>query len=192
MTSTAHFTIGEALGGYLNSTTNFALVTNYGLPATAASNPAGTNAQTGTYGGFNAPATAAAASMIIVKPTTEWGAELGYQHWWADNLRSNINAGFNAHYGIPIAPGRRQPSIVDQQGDHHGARPIRSGTRYPRSISASNTHLGAAHRAQQRDRHPERADQQARVPLRSRDRARSRQPETRRLTPAGFRWPSDS
>src|SRR4029077_4362689 len=49
---TAHFTLGEAIGGYLNSSTNFALVTNYGLPATSATNPAGTNAQTGTYGGF--------------------------------------------------------------------------------------------------------------------------------------------
>ena len=113
---TAHFTIGEAIGGYLNSTTNFALVTNYGLPATAASNPAGTNAQTGTYGGFNAPATAAAASMIIVTPTTEMGAELGYQHWWADNLRSNINAGFNAHYGIPIAlVGGNQASSINKE-----------------------------------------------------------------------------
>jgi hypothetical protein len=31
------------------------------------------------------------------------GAEIGYQHWWLDNLRSNLNGGFNAHYGIPIS-----------------------------------------------------------------------------------------
>jgi hypothetical protein len=103
---TVHFTLGEALGSYLNSTTNFALVTNYGLPATSGTNGIGaaaTNAQAGTYGGFNGPTSAAAASMIIVKPTFEMGGEVGYQHWWADNLRSNINAGFNAHSGIPIA-----------------------------------------------------------------------------------------
>jgi hypothetical protein len=54
--------------------------------------------------------------MIIVKPTTEMGAELGYQHWWADNLRSNINAGFNAHYGIPIAlVGGNQASSINKE-----------------------------------------------------------------------------
>ena len=30
---------------------------------------------------------------IIVKPTTEWGGNVGYQHWWLDNLRSNVNFG---------------------------------------------------------------------------------------------------
>jgi Porin subfamily/DcaP outer membrane protein len=80
---TAHFTLGEALGSYLNSSGNFALATNYGTP--------------GGYGAFGGPATAAAAAAILVKPTFEWGSELGYQHWWADNLRSNINAGINIH-----------------------------------------------------------------------------------------------
>jgi len=80
---TAHFTVGEAIGGYLNSSTNFALATNYGAA--------------GAYGSFGGPATALAASAILVKPTFEWGSEVGYQHWWADNLRSNINAGFNSH-----------------------------------------------------------------------------------------------
>ncbi|HTW53739.1 MAG TPA: DcaP family trimeric outer membrane transporter, partial [Stellaceae bacterium] len=68
---------------------------NYGLPSTSPT--------TGTYGGFNGPTSAASAAAIIFKPTQEMGAELGYQHWWADNLRSNLNGGFNAHYGIPIA-----------------------------------------------------------------------------------------
>jgi len=85
---TAHFTIGEALGGFLNSSTNFALATNYGSP--------------GAYGSFNGPTTAAAAAAILVKPTTEWGTEIGYQHWWADNLRSNLNFGLNSHT-IPAA-----------------------------------------------------------------------------------------
>jgi hypothetical protein len=79
----AHFTLGEALGGFLNERTNFALATNYGAP--------------GAYGSFGGPTTAAAAAAILVKPTFEWGAEVGYQHWWADNLRSNINAGVNVH-----------------------------------------------------------------------------------------------
>ncbi len=29
--------------------------------------------------------------------TTEWGGEFGYQHWWADNLRSNVSYGINIH-----------------------------------------------------------------------------------------------
>ncbi|MGA8399053.1 MAG: DcaP family trimeric outer membrane transporter, partial [Stellaceae bacterium] len=55
------------------------------------------------YGGLNVPATAANAALIRFKPTQEMGAEIGYQHWWASNLRSNLNGGFNAHYGIPIS-----------------------------------------------------------------------------------------
>ena len=37
---------------------------------------------------------------MIVKPTTEFGGNVGYQHWWADNLRSNTSAGIN-HHDIP-------------------------------------------------------------------------------------------
>jgi len=85
---TAHFTVGEALGGYLNSSGNFALATNYGSP--------------GAYGAFGGPTTAAAAGSILVRPTFEWGTEIGYQHWWADNLRSDINGGLNQHQ-IPAA-----------------------------------------------------------------------------------------
>jgi Porin subfamily len=90
-----HFTIGDTIGPYLNSSTNFDLATNYGASSTTT--------LLGTYGGVNAPTTAAAASLIRFKPTQEMGAEIGYQHWWLDNLRSNINGGFNAHYGIPIS-----------------------------------------------------------------------------------------
>ena len=102
---------GDTIGSYVNQSGNFDLATNYGLPATSATNPTGTNAIGGTYGGFNGPTTAASAAAIIFKPTQEMGGELGYQHWWTDNLRSNINAGFNAHYGIPIklVGGRRPP-----------------------------------------------------------------------------------
>jgi hypothetical protein len=91
---TLHFTGGDTIGPFVNSSTNFDLATNYGLPSTSAS--------AGSYGGFNGPTSAAAASAIIFKPTQEMGGEIGYQHWWLPNLRSNINAGFNAHYGIPI------------------------------------------------------------------------------------------
>jgi hypothetical protein len=90
-----HFVAGDTIGPYLNSSTNFDIATNYGASSTSAA--------TGTYGGVNGPTTAASASLIRFKPTQEMGAEIGYQHWWADNLRSNINGGFLSHYGIPIS-----------------------------------------------------------------------------------------
>jgi hypothetical protein len=73
-----HVTGGDALGGFLNASTNFALATNF----TAS------------------PGSAVLANNVIVKPTTEFGGNVGYQHWWADNLRSNISAGIN-HHDIP-------------------------------------------------------------------------------------------
>ena len=73
-----HITGGDAIGGYLNQSGNFGLATNF----TAS------------------PATAAAAAQLIVKPTTEFGGNIGYQHWWADNLRSNLSWGIN-HHDIP-------------------------------------------------------------------------------------------
>jgi hypothetical protein len=90
-----HFVAGDTIGPYLNSSTNFDIATNYGASSTSAA--------TGTYGGVNGPTTAASASLIRFKPTQEMGAEIGYQHWWLDNLRSNINGGFLSHYGIPIS-----------------------------------------------------------------------------------------
>jgi hypothetical protein len=75
---TFHFIGGDALGGYLNQSGNFALATNFLAP----------------------PASATAALGIIVKPTTEWGGSVGYQHWWLDNLRSNLSFGIN-HHDIP-------------------------------------------------------------------------------------------
>jgi hypothetical protein len=78
---------GSALGSYLNSSTNFALATNYGA--------------TGKYGSFNGPTTAAAAAAIIFEPTTEFGTEIGYQHWWFDNLRSTFSGGL-LHHDLPV------------------------------------------------------------------------------------------
>ena len=44
------------------------------------------------------------------------GGEFGYQHWWLDNLRSNINGGFNAHYGIPIKlVGATQAAAINKE-----------------------------------------------------------------------------
>jgi hypothetical protein len=93
---------GDTIGPYVNSSTNFDLATNYGT--------------TGGYGAFGGPTTAASAAAIIFKPTQEMGGELGYQHWWLDNLRSNINAGFNAHYGIPIKlVGAAQAAAINKE-----------------------------------------------------------------------------
>jgi hypothetical protein len=97
-----HFEGGEMLGPYVNSSTNFDLATNYG--------------KTGGYGAFLGPTTAAAASAVLFKPTQEAGGELGYQHWWADNLRSNISGGVNVHYGIPIAlVGATQAATINKE-----------------------------------------------------------------------------
>jgi len=99
---------GDMIGPFVNSSTNFDLATNYGAAGSATS--------AGTYGGLNGPTTAASAAAIIFKPTQEMGGELGYQHWWLDNLRSNINAGFNAHYGIPIKlVGATQANAINKE-----------------------------------------------------------------------------
>ena len=103
---TLHFTVGENMGGYQNTSSSFDIATNYGQPSTST--------VAGTYGGVYAPTTTAAASLIRFKPTDEMGAELGYQHWWADNLRSNLNGGFFSHYGIPI-------NLVNQTNSTTGA-----------------------------------------------------------------------
>jgi hypothetical protein len=84
----AHVVAGDGIGSYLNASTNFNLASNFGAA--------------GTYGAYNGPTTAAAASLIRVTTVQEFGAEVGYQHWWLDNLRSNLNGGFNAQNGIPL------------------------------------------------------------------------------------------
>jgi len=32
---------------------------------------------------------------VLIRPVTEMGAQVGYQHFWADNLRSSIIGGFD-------------------------------------------------------------------------------------------------
>ena len=73
---TWHFVYGEALGRYLNSSSGFALVTNY--PGAI-------------------PTTATAAASVLVKPTVSWGGNVGYKHYWLPNLRSTISGGIWHH-----------------------------------------------------------------------------------------------
>jgi hypothetical protein len=102
-----HVEGGDTIGPYVNNTTNFDVATNYGAPGTSAAVP-------GTYGGFNGPTSAAAASRIRFTPTQEIGAEVSYQHWWLANLRSNISGGWQSHFGIPI-------KLVNANGTAAGA-----------------------------------------------------------------------
>jgi hypothetical protein len=62
---------GIGIGRYLNSASTVELQTNYPDTATA---------------GFN--------SKLQVHMVPAFGGEIGYQHWWADNLRSDINMGW--------------------------------------------------------------------------------------------------
>jgi hypothetical protein len=70
------FTVGSGLGRYLNSSAGAALATNF----------------------LTSPATAAAAGNILVRPVTEFGAQVGYQHFWLPNLRSTAVYGYS-YYG---------------------------------------------------------------------------------------------
>ena len=66
------FTVGNGLGRYLNDSNDAALATNF----------------------LSSPATAAAAGSILVKPVSEFGYQLGYQHFWLPNLRSTMVYGY--------------------------------------------------------------------------------------------------
>ncbi len=67
-----HVVGGNGIGRYLNTTSSFALETNFKATTTS-------------------PTSAAA---VLANTTTEFGGEVGYQHWWESNLRSNINFGY--------------------------------------------------------------------------------------------------
>jgi hypothetical protein len=88
---TFHFTGGTGLGAYLNSSTNAAVETNLGsaVPTTGASGPC--------VAGSTTPATA---NCVASKLIASAGAEIGYQHWWSDNLRSTFSYGVNHQYGL--------------------------------------------------------------------------------------------
>ena len=72
------FTVGSGLGRYLNDGSGAALATNF----------------------LASPANAAAAANILVRPVTEFGYQLGYQHWWLTNLRSTVVYGYS-YFGYP-------------------------------------------------------------------------------------------
>jgi hypothetical protein len=72
------FTVGEGIGRYIYDNTNAALATNY----------------------LATPTTAAAARNVLIKPIGEFGAALGYQHFWLPELRSTAAFGY-AYYDIP-------------------------------------------------------------------------------------------
>jgi hypothetical protein len=74
------FEVGSGIGQYINASTSVSLETNYGTTAGGL----------GTAGGPGSPA---AAALVIVHPVTEIGGQLGYQHWWLDNLRSSFIGG---------------------------------------------------------------------------------------------------
>jgi hypothetical protein len=92
---------GNAIGRYMVGQSNFALATNYGAP--------------GGYGSFGGPTSAAAAAAIIFKPTTEFGGEVGYQHWWLPDLRSNVSLGLNYHDIPKQLIGAAQAGVLNKE-----------------------------------------------------------------------------
>jgi hypothetical protein len=72
------FTVGNGIGRYINDSTDAGLATNY----------------------LVTPATPAAAANVLVKTVQEFGATVGYQHWWLPNVRSNLVYG-RANYQVP-------------------------------------------------------------------------------------------
>ncbi len=91
---TFHFTGGTGLGGYLNSSTNAAVETNWAGATTGA---------TGVCGPASTPTTKVVpttANCVASKLVPSAGAELGYQHWWSDTLRSTFSYGVNHEYGL--------------------------------------------------------------------------------------------
>ena len=86
---TFHFTYGDGIGRYLNNNTDFALVTNYPNVAGGTVLPGQTLA--------TATPTPATGASVRARTTIEWGGNVGYQHWWADNLRSTFSGGISHH-----------------------------------------------------------------------------------------------
>ena len=99
---TFHVVGGDGLGTYVNSSSNFNISTNYGAP--------------GSYGSFGGPTTAASAALISATTAQIIGANAGYQHWWLDNLRSNINGGWHSQFGVPIKlVGAAQAAAINKE-----------------------------------------------------------------------------
>jgi hypothetical protein len=95
---TFHIVAGDGIGRYLNCSCNAGLATNFGAPGTLAAN-----------------GTAISNAAIHATTLFAWGGNIGYQHWWLPNLRSNINGGIN-HVDTPSALiGPSQDIAVDKQ-----------------------------------------------------------------------------
>jgi len=93
---TWHSVAGSAAGNYMNggASTWVALATNFTVPTVCAVAAPGCGMGTGatSAAGF-------AANNVLIHPVTAWGGNVGYQHWWAPNLRSNVAFGI-AHQDI--------------------------------------------------------------------------------------------
>jgi hypothetical protein len=93
---TFHFTGGTGIGAYLNSSTNAAIETNLNVPTGPGALPCGASTPAAT-------AIPATANCVAAKMISSAGAEIGYQHWWSDNLRSTFSYGVNREYGLSAA-----------------------------------------------------------------------------------------
>jgi hypothetical protein len=85
------FSVGNGIGRYINDGANSALSTNFTTTTLcAAPTPAGSCGGTA----LTAANRGLAASNILVRPNPEFGWNVGYQHWWLPNLRSNVSYGW--------------------------------------------------------------------------------------------------
>ncbi len=76
---TFQFEAGEGMGDWLNGFDHSSLATNYTAPSTSV----------------------AEAALIHVTTVTNWGGVVGYEHWWAPNIRSTAFYGID-HQDVPI------------------------------------------------------------------------------------------
>ena len=89
---TWHAVAGSAIGNYgAGGASTFAsLATNFSVPTVCAVAVPGCGMGAGA-----SSAAGFAANNVLVHPITTWGGNVGYQHWWAPNLRSNIAFGID-------------------------------------------------------------------------------------------------
>ena len=150
MTSPSTSPAVTASAAYLNSSTNFAIETNFSV-ATRRATTAGANP----------------ASGILSGTTTECGGEIGYQHWWMDNLRSNFNFGINHHDINSRIIGAAQSAAANHQLEvgarQHHLEPGLVRRRRPRVLLGQSP--GRRRRDRPARRNPAGSDQQDRDPL---------------------------
>jgi hypothetical protein len=105
-----HAVIGDGIGTYLNASNAVELATNY--LGNGQILPGGPLASTATTTG-TVPTQLAAAGNILTKTVRRLGGEIGYQHWWLDNLRQNVSMGWE-HSDIPAFVGVAQQSAANK------------------------------------------------------------------------------